>query len=102
VQALQEAVAIEPVSVAIEADKLSFQLYTSGVIQGTACGTTLDHGVLIVGYGYDEKLKVPYWTVKNSWGSTWGESGFFRLAREEGPGVCGVQMQPSYPRVLYN
>ncbi len=40
-----------PVSVAIEADKAVFQQYTGGIISGSDCGTSLDHGVLAVGYG---------------------------------------------------
>jgi len=51
-QALMEAVAQQPVSIAIEADKSAFQLYRSGVLSST-CGTKLDHGVLLVGYGSD-------------------------------------------------
>ena len=43
-----------PTSVAIEADKLVFQAYTSGVLNSTKCGTTLDHGVLAVGYGTED------------------------------------------------
>ena len=50
-----------PVSVAIEADKPAFQHYKSGILTGSACGTKLDHGVLVVGYGSG------YWIVKNSW-----------------------------------
>jgi Papain family cysteine protease. len=49
-QALMNAIAQQPVSIAIEADQLDFQLYESGVFTGK-CGTTLDHGVLVVGYG---------------------------------------------------
>jgi KDEL-tailed cysteine endopeptidase len=49
-QALVAAIAQQPVSVAIEANHLSFQLYKKGVYSGL-CGTSLDHGVLAVGYG---------------------------------------------------
>ena len=58
---VQAAVAKVPVSVAIEADKPAFQHYKSGILTGSACGTKLDHGVLVVGYGSG------YWIVKNSW-----------------------------------
>jgi C1A family cysteine protease len=51
--ALKEAVAITPVSVAIEADTYVFQSYSSGIIKDVECGTDLDHGVLVVGYGND-------------------------------------------------
>lgn len=89
--ALKIAVAQQPVSVAIEADQASFQLYNGGVI-AKGCGTNLDHGVLVVGYGTDASLG-PYWKLKNSWGGSWGESGYFRVARsdESGPGMCGLQ-----------
>lgn len=98
--ALQQAVAIGPVSIAIEADTRTFQMYTGGVITSDACGTKLDHGVLIVGYGTD--AKTPFWLVKNSWGSSWGEDGYVKIERsssENDPGVCGIAMQPSFPIV---
>lgn len=97
---LKTAVSIGPVSVAIEADTKAFQLYTSGVLTGDACGTNLDHGVLVVGYGTDDNI--PFWLVKNSWGESWGEAGYIKIGRSESTsdkGVCGIAMQPSYPVV---
>ena len=96
---LKVAVAKQPVSVAIEADQSGFQFYSEGVFDGT-CGDHLDHGVLVVGYGYDAKLKKDYWWVKNSWGDSWGDKGYIRLVRSNSTnssGQCGIAKQPSYP-----
>eukprot|EP00262_Sarcandra_glabra_P019659 TRINITY_DN7490_c2_g1_i1.p1 TRINITY_DN7490_c2_g1~~TRINITY_DN7490_c2_g1_i1.p1 ORF type:complete len:470 (+),score=31.88 TRINITY_DN7490_c2_g1_i1:65-1474(+) len=96
-KALQKAVANQPVSVAIEAGGRAFQLYQSGVFTGL-CGTELDHGVTAVGYGTDNG--VDYWIVKNSWGNSWGESGFIRMERNvasKKTGKCGIAMEASYP-----
>jgi C1A family cysteine protease len=98
--ALKQAVAQLPVSVAIQADQFEFQFYKSGIFTGN-CGNPssyqLDHGVLAVGYGTDNGQD--YWIVKNSWGATWGDKGYIRLARnvEEKQGKCGIAMQPSFP-----
>lgn len=96
---LKEAVSNGPVSIAIEADTTVFQHYTGGVISSASCGTNLDHGVLIVGYGTDDDGTM-WWLVKNSWGDTWGDNGYVKIARTESEndkGVCGIAMQPSYP-----
>jgi len=93
--ALMEAVAQQPVSVAIEADQTSFRNYKSGVLT-SQCGDHLDHGVLLVGYGTDNG--VDYWKVKNSWGPQWGDQGFVRIERKvSDEGLCGIKMHPSYP-----
>ena len=64
VSALMDAVSQQPVSVAIQADQLSFQHYSSGVLT-SGCGQQLDHGVLAVGYGTQDGTD--FWKVKNSW-----------------------------------
>lgn len=93
---LMAAIAKQPVSVAIEADKSMFKYYASGVLDSPSCGTHLDHGVLAVGYGVRED-GVKYYVVKNSWNTTWGDKGYIKLRAVEGAGTCGIQMQPSYP-----
>ena len=94
---LKEAVTRGPVSVAIQANSAIFQHYNGGVITDRSCGTQLDHGVLVVGYGEDAGQK--YWLVKNSWGADWGEDGYVRIGRSDNdsdPGVCGIAMQASF------
>jgi len=91
-KALKQAVAGAPVSIAIEADQSAFQFYSGGVMDGK-CGKQLDHGVLLVGYGTDSGQD--YWLVKNSWGKSWGESGYIRLS--QGKDQCGIADAASYP-----
>jgi len=93
--ALTKALNIGPISIAIEADQSGFQFYSGGVFSGT-CGKQLDHGVLLVGqYVSDSSNK--YWKVKNSWGASWGEEGYIRLAK--GKDMCGLSDAASYPVV---
>jgi len=63
-------------------------------LNNTNCGTTLDHAVLAVGYGVENGTN--YWLVKNSWGTSWGEAGYIKIAAVDGNGICGIQMGPLY------
>jgi len=77
-----------PLSVAVEADM--WQFYWGGVFY-LPCGTDLDHAVLVTGYGTETDIffqKMPFWTVKNSWGEDWGSSGYIYV--ERGNGKCGI------------
>merc|ERR1711971_1019654 len=92
---MKAALAKQPLAVLIEADKRVFQTYKTGVLTSSACGTSLDHAVLAVGYGTENGQD--YWLVKNSWNTTWGDNGYVKLGMDDSAGVCGVQMGPSFP-----
>jgi len=68
-----------PIAIAVAADGWSG--YRGGIMSNCRA-STVDHGVLLVGYNDD------YWIVKNSWGANWGESGFIRLKR--GSNQCNM------------
>ncbi|MCL7034569.1 hypothetical protein MKW94_008632 [Papaver nudicaule] len=99
-KALLNAVAKQPVSAAVSAGGFHFQFYSSGVFTGK-CGTDVDHGVTVVGYGgsMHRGRKIKYWLVKNSWGAGWGENGYIRMQRDvkAKQGLCGIAMAASYP-----
>ncbi|XP_074273354.1 cysteine proteinase COT44-like [Silene latifolia] len=93
---LLKAVAAQPVSVGICGSDRYFQFYSKGIYSGW-CPINLDHAVLIVGYGSENG--VDYWIVKNSWGTSWGMSGYIHMVRNSGDakGICGINMMASYP-----
>jgi cathepsin F len=76
---------------AIAADAAEWQFYFGGIFD-IPCGTSLDHGILIVGYGSGTNIwgVQDYWWIKNSWGADWGESGYLRV--HKGSGTCGVNL----------
>lgn len=82
---------LAPVSVAIPSGNRVFKNYKSGILQPQHMETKSnipDHSVALVGFGTENGKQ--YWTLKNSWGSQWGENGYFRLERKyDGSGILG-------------
>ncbi|KAL0849602.1 hypothetical protein ABMA28_013861 [Loxostege sticticalis] len=70
---------VGPLSIALAAS--SWNHYTGGIYDASMCDQNIDHAVLLVGYGTENGK--PYWTIKNSWGSQWGESGYIRISRNQ-------------------
>ncbi|PKI68348.1 hypothetical protein CRG98_011256 [Punica granatum] len=96
---LLRAVAQQPVSVGITASDL-FRAYKDGIFRGTDCRNVQNHAVTIVGYGIAPEDGSKYWLLKNSWGDSWGEGGYMRIAREVPDlpqGVCGLATDASFP-----
>ncbi|KAF7226676.1 cathepsin S, ortholog2, tandem duplicate 1 [Nothobranchius furzeri] len=93
--ALKEAVAnIGPISVAIDARQPRFAFYRSGVYNDPSCTQKVNHGVLAVGYGALNGQN--YWLVKNSWGTSFGDQGYIRMARDQN-NQCGIALYGCYP-----
>ncbi|XP_060192861.1 zingipain-2-like [Lycium barbarum] len=95
---LLQAAANQPISVGIAANQ-EFYLYGSGIYDGS-CYRKLNHAVTVIGYGTSED-GTKYWLVKNSWGTSWGEEGYMRIARDIGVdgGHCGIASMASFPTV---
>lgn len=73
-----------PLSVLMDFTGLHY--YKSGVASPLLCSTWPDHALLLAGYGTFKNDD--YWLIKNSWGASWGQSGYLMLAR--GKTKCAI------------
>mmetsp|Transcript_6789 Transcript_6789/g.7811 ORF Transcript_6789/g.7811 Transcript_6789/m.7811 type:complete len:441 (-) Transcript_6789:281-1603(-) len=100
---LLASLVIQPTSIAMDAGSMEFQFYSGGVFDDDTCGASggIDHGVLAVGYGTDEESGHKFFKVKNSWGDSWGDGGYFRIKRESKNeyGTCAVLAYMTAPIV---
>lgn len=90
---MKSSLLITSLAVAIQADQKEFQMYKSGVLDFD-CGTDLDHAVSIFGFGTESGKD--YWLVRNSWGTSWGDGGYVKMAR--GKNLCGIANSVVYPK----
>lgn len=99
-QSMMVGVSNQPISIGICASGKSFQFYSGGIYNDNSCSSDprqLDHGVLLVGYGTERGQG--FYKVKNSWGNSWGEQGYIRMARGEEYNMCGILNAGSFPVV---
>jgi len=88
---------VGPIAIAFDVIS-SFQNYKSGIYKVSNCGKTtkdVNHAVLATGYGVENGVK--FWNVKNSWGATWGNKGYFKI--ERGTNMCAIAQCNSYPLI---
>jgi len=84
-------------TVAIDASSLGFQLYKNGIFNGCNGKVRLNHAVTLVAFGSTNGS--PSFTIKNSWGGSWGDNGYIHFARENnnaGTGTCGVSSEAQW------
>ncbi|CAO1398830.1 unnamed protein product [Diamesa hyperborea] len=89
---------IGPVAVAVDSRWPTFILYKSGVYYDNRCSTdAVNHAMIVVGYGNENNQD--YWLVRNSWGDTWGEDGYIKIARNK-KSHCGIADYGMYPKLV--
>jgi cathepsin L len=87
-QIVQLVLQLGPGGATIDGSQPSFQLYSSGIYNDSACSSTnVNHALGIIGWGTDSGTD--YWILKNSFGTSWGEGGYIRLLKN-GNNFCGI------------
>lgn len=94
---MKAAIAQQPIVAGIIADSIEFQTYKSGIFDSPNCGTNIDTGISIVGYGAEGETE--YYIVRNQWGSAWGDQGYIKIKAVDGKGICGINQVALYPTV---
>lgn len=94
---LQQAICYSGPTAVVFSITPDFYQYSSGVYSNANCSSTLAHAGLVIGYGTDATSGLPYWIVKNSWGSGWGQEGYVNIQR--GNNTCGIANCAAYPNV---
>ena len=89
IETIQQLLALHgPLASSIDSSSFDFYFYESGIYEDTVCSTSEPNlSIVIIGYGYDSNNK-PYFICQNSWGTNWGEDGFFRIYAEGN--TCGI------------
>jgi C1A family cysteine protease len=88
-----------PVIVSVDTSSKYFRLYGGGVMRNingiNVCGQQVNHSILAIGFGYDDKSGQNYLILKNSWGTHWGENGYMRITLDNPSdlGQCGILYQ---------
>lgn len=90
------AISKGPVSVTVDATSTVFGQYKTGIVNSANCGTRLDHAITAVGWGTSGSTN--FYIVRNSWGGSWGDKGYIKIASTaSGNGICGIQQVSVYP-----
>ncbi|GLD94205.1 hypothetical protein PINS_up002816 [Pythium insidiosum] len=96
--AQEDRVRERPLNVFMWSGSRAFQYYSGGILTGDNCDKTGAHSALLVGFG--EENGMPFWRIRNQWGSSWGEKGYIRIQRRYGAdkdGACGIESYASWP-----
>lgn len=88
---MAEIYARGPISCGIDASYI--EDYTGGVFTQTPADWSIDHIISLAGWGVAEVdgQEIPYWVLRNSWGTYWGEHGWMRIIR--GKNALGLESQ---------